>query len=91
MTFEAIQHKVRQWRVANLSEQNTVLILSVFVGSIAAMAAIVLKNMVHFTHQSLQRAFPETDFNYLYLAFPIIGIVLTVLIIRFFIKDDLSH
>ena len=91
MTFKALQLKIRRWRVANLSETNTVLMLSIFVGSIAAMAAIVLKNMVHFTHQSLQRAFPETDFNYLYLAFPVIGILLTVLIIRYFIKDDLSH
>jgi CIC family chloride channel protein len=55
------------------------------------MAAIVLKNAVYFTHQSLLGAFPETEFNYLYLAFPIIGITLTVLIIKFFIKDDLSH
>lgn len=91
MTFKIFLNKLINWRVTHLSEQNTVLLLSVFIGSIAAMAAIVLKNAVYFTHQSLLGAFPETEFNYLYLAFPIIGITLTVLIIKFFIKDDLSH
>ncbi len=91
MTFKIFLNKLINWRATHLSEQNTVLLLSVFIGSIAAMAAIVLKNAVYFTHQSLLRVFPETEFNYLYLAFPIIGITLTVLIIRFFIKDDLSH
>lgn len=91
MTFKIFLKKITCWRLTHLSEQNTVLILSIFVGSIAAMAAILLKNAVYFTHQSLLRAFPETEFNFLYLAFPIIGITLTVLIIKFFIKDDLSH
>ncbi|MDD4210038.1 MAG: chloride channel protein [Bacteroidales bacterium] len=91
MTFKIFLNKLINWRITHLSEQNTVLVLSVFIGSIAAMAAIVLKNAVYFTHQSLLGAFPETEFNYLYLAFPIIGITLTVLIIKFFIKDDLSH
>jgi len=91
MIFKQFLYKLKGWRAIHLSEQNTVLILSAFVGSIAAIAAIILKNAVHFTHQMLQRAFPETEFNYLYLAFPIIGISLTVLIIYFFIKDDLSH
>lgn len=91
MKYKELLVKIKGWRYKHLSEQNTVLVLSVFVGCIAAMAAIILKNAVHFTHQLLQRSFPETQFNYLYLAFPIIGITLAVLIIRFFIKDDLSH
>lgn len=65
--------------------------LSLIVGSASAIAAILLKNAVFYTHQILKNAFPENEFNLLYLAFPIIGITLTVLIIKFFIKDDLSH
>jgi CIC family chloride channel protein len=76
MTFKIFLNKLINWRATHLSEQNTVLLLSVFIGSIAAMAAIVLKNAVYFTHQSLLRVFPERSFNYLYLAFPIIGITL---------------
>ena len=75
----------------HLTEHNIVLILSLLVGSISAFAAILLKNAVFSTHQLLKNAFPENEFNLLYLAFPIIGITLTVLVIKFFIKDDLSH
>ncbi|MDR1792371.1 MAG: chloride channel protein [Bacteroidales bacterium] len=74
-----------------LSERNKVLILSVLVSVTAAIAAIVLKSAVHFTQQTLENAFPDSQFNYLYLAFPIIGIILTVLFVKLFIKDDLSH
>lgn len=73
------------------SEQNIVLLLSAVVGIVSSIAAIVLKNSVFYTHRLLQNAFPKTDFNYLYLAFPIIGITLTVLFIKYFVKDDLSH
>ena len=73
------------------SEQNIVLILSAVVGIVSSIAAIVLKNSVFYTHRLLQNAFPNTEYNYLYLAFPIIGITLAVLFIKYFVKDDLSH
>ncbi len=76
---------------ARLSNNNKVLILSIFVSIIASLAAILLKISVHATQVMLQEAFPEDDYNYLFLAFPIIGISLTVLFVKFFVKDDLSH
>lgn len=76
---------------ATLSSRNKVFILSIFVSIIAGLAAIILKNTVHFTQGILQSAFPEKDYNFLYLAFPMIGISLTVLYVKFFVKDDLSH
>jgi CIC family chloride channel protein len=76
---------------ATLSNRNKVFILSIFVSIIAGLAAVVLKNTVHFTQEMLQSAFPEKSYNFLYLAFPMIGISLTVLYIKFFVKDDLSH
>jgi CIC family chloride channel protein len=76
---------------SRFSNRNRVFILSIFVGIIAALAAIVLKSAVHFMQSMLQNAFPEDTFNYLYLAFPVIGISLTVLYVKLFVKDDLSH
>ena len=77
--------------LSQVSEQNIVLVLSLMVGVVSSLAAVILKNAVFYTHRLLQDAIPKTEFNYLYLAFPIIGITLTVLFIRFFVKDDLSH
>jgi CIC family chloride channel protein len=76
---------------SGFSNRNKIFILSIFVGIISGLAAIVLKSAVHFTQSMLQNAFPEDTFNYLYLAFPVIGITLTVLYVKFFVKDDLSH
>ncbi|MDR0605605.1 MAG: chloride channel protein [Bacteroidales bacterium] len=76
---------------SKFSNRNKIFILSIFVGIISGLAAIVLKSAVHFTQSMLQNAFPEDTFNYLYLAFPVIGITLTVLYVKFFVKDDLSH
>lgn len=88
-----IKHKLKKilhWFTGR-TDNTKIYVLSIIVGIIAAIAAIVLKLSVHYTETILQNAFPEQEFNYLYLAFPIIGITLTVLYIKFFIKDDLSH
>lgn len=50
-----------------------------------------MKSAVFYTHQILKNTFPEQEFNYLYLFFPLIGITLSVLFIKYIIKDDLSH
>ena len=90
MTYKEYTDKIVD-SFSKFSDRNRVFILSIFVGIIAGLAAIILKNAVHFTQSMLQDAFPENTNNYLYLAFPIIGISLTVMYIKFFVKDDLSH
>lgn len=90
MDFKEKLHKLTLL-FTNISDNRKILILSIVVSIVASLAAIILKTSVHFTQQLLQNAFPEQEFNYLYLAFPIIGITLTVLFIVFFVKDDLSH
>lgn len=70
---------------------NIMLLLSFFVGVCGATVAIVVKNILHFTSSLLSTAFPEAEVNYLYLAFPVVGILLTVLFVKYFVKDNLSH
>ena len=65
--------------------------LSLLVGIVSGTAALILKNLIHFLGESLVGHFKETSENYLYLAFPLVGIVITVLILRYFIKDDVGH
>jgi len=74
-----------------LGISNTVLLLSLFTGFFGATAAIIIKNLLHFTTGLLENAFPDAQLNYLYLVFPFIGIVLTVIFVVYIIKDDLSH
>lgn len=72
-------------------QKNKLLILSFFTGIFGATVAIVIKNLLHFTSSTLSTAFPDAQVNYFYLAFPFVGIVLTVLFVNYFIKDNLSH
>ncbi|NQU34702.1 MAG: chloride channel protein [Bacteroidetes bacterium] len=68
-----------------------VLVLSLVVGLVSGLAAVVLKNTVFFTHDLITHGFIFDDSNYLYLAFPFIGIVLTVLFAKYIIRDDIGH
>ncbi len=79
------------WRVRNVSQKHFVLILSFLVGVFSGLAAIVLKNSVHALHVFLTSGFTIDGQNYLFLAYPMLGILITVLIVKYFIKDNLGH
>ncbi|MGD9930422.1 MAG: chloride channel protein [Mangrovibacterium sp.] len=65
--------------------------LSLVIGIISGTAALILKNLVHFIGENLVGNLNITSENLLFFAFPVTGIIITVLIIRYFIKDDLGH
>lgn len=81
---------VKNWIQKSLGK-HTLLLLSFFTGVFGATVAIVVKNLLHFTTEALSTAFPEAQVNYYYLAFPFVGIILTVLYVKFVVKDNLSH
>jgi CIC family chloride channel protein len=83
--------KILIWRVKNISQKHFILILSLLVGIFSGLAAVTLKNTVHFTHHMLTENFNLENRNYLFLLYPMIGILITILIIKFFIKDSLGH
>lgn len=56
------------------------LILSVFIGLLAGLAAVLLKNTTHWVQQWVRSDFFGQFFNLYYFAFPIVGILLTVLL-----------
>lgn len=83
--------KLRRTIKQKIGIPNTVLLLSFFTGVFGATVAIIIKNLLHFTTSILGNAFPEAEINYLYLAFPFIGIVLTMWYVVRLVKDNLSH
>lgn len=89
--FISIFVRLRNFLKHRVGLNTTVLILSFFVGIFGATAAIIVKNLVHFTVGGLNNAFPNAQVNYLYLAFPIVGIILTVLYTHRHIKDNIGH
>ncbi len=65
--------------------------ISFIIGIVSGLAALILKNLIHFIDTKLVGHSVITSENYWYLALPLIGIVITILIIRFFVKDDIGH
>ncbi len=79
------------WRVKNVSQKHFTLFLSFVIGIATGLAAVILKNTIHFTHQLLTEGFALEHQNWLYLAYPLAGIFLTVLFTRYIVKDSISH
>lgn len=74
-----------------ISEKNRIYILSLVVGLLSGTAAFMLKNFVHYVSHFLTSNFQASSESYFYLAYPMIGILISVLIVKFLIKDDISH
>ena len=79
------------WRIKHVQEKHFVIFLSIIIGICAALAAVVLKTLVH-SIESFVRGITAVNYvNWLYLALPFTGILLTVIYVKGVVKDDISH
>ncbi len=79
------------WREQHVSHRHFVLALSFLVGLSCALAALLLKYLISFIQTFLTENFYHEGANYLYLLYPVLGILLCGLFIRYVVKDDISH
>lgn len=77
----------------HLNEHVKVLLLSVVVGLCSGLAAVALKNLVHFVNVSLLRVGWTTVLggNILMLLYPAVGILLTILFVKYVVKGQIGH
>ena len=80
-----------QWRERHISAKNFTLILAVVVGLCSAFAALTLKHLIHFIQHFLTENFSTNEANYLYLLYPVVGIFIAGLFIRYIVRDDIGH
>ena len=67
------------------------IILALLVGFFAAVAAFVLHWIINQIVTLLTSSFNQSRANWLYLVYPVVGIYLTSLFVRFIVKDNISH
>ncbi|MFW6019194.1 MAG: chloride channel protein [Bacteroidales bacterium] len=91
MKNESLLRRLLIWRVRHISNYNFILILSVLVGLVSGLAAVLIKNSVHLIQGGLTQFFSKEYANYLYLAYPTIGVLLTLLFIRYIVKHNVGH
>lgn len=83
--------RIVEWRESHVSDKQFVLLLAVFVGFFAAVAAFVLHWIIRQIQALLTAGFSVDNANWLYLVYPVIGIYLTSLFIKYIVKDNISH
>ena len=90
-TDKSLFQRLLAWRGKNIKDKHFVLILSFVVGILTALAASLLKFLIEYIKHFLTENFDSTGVNWLYLVYPVIGILLTGLFIRNVVRDDISH
>ncbi len=83
--------KMLTWREQHIKQRQFILLLSFFIGIFAAIAAFILKLSIHYIQRLLTESFSRFDVNYWYLVFPLVGILISFLFVRYIVKDDISH
>lgn len=84
-------HRLNQWRVEHVSDRMFILILALLVGFFAAVAAFSLHWIINQIVFLLTSSFEKSRANWLYLVYPVVGIYLTSLFVRYIVKDNISH
>ena len=74
-----------------LSKRQFMLVLSLLVGLSSGMAANVLKWIIHTIEHLLTSRFVITQGNALYLLYPVVGILLSALFIKYIVRDNIGH
>ena len=80
--------KLNQYRKSKIPNRNFLVILAIMVGVFGGLAAAVLKSLTHHIEEFLQSDWHWKYKYYLYFVFPMIGIFLTVLYIKYFIRKS---
>jgi CIC family chloride channel protein len=91
MSKVSFQEKIGQFRIKYLPGQRFLYFVSGIVGLLVGIAAVIIKNLVHFIQESLSKAV-DGDYSSLLIFFlPVTGITLVVFFIKYINKNPVRH
>ena len=91
MQDDNIIERTVRWVTTHVSHRQLLLLLAFIVGFLAALAAYILHSLIHIIQHMLSSQFASEGFNWFYLVCPVIGILLTMLFVRYIVRDNISH
>jgi len=91
MAHRTLVGKFLIWRVRHLNDRYFVIIISAVIGFTAGIAAYLLKTSVFYIEHLLTGKFGVSNWNYLYVVYPVIGILLTILFVKYILRDNVKH
>lgn len=83
--------KFVMWRESHVKEKNFIIVLAFLVGIFCGCAALLLKTLIHYISDLLTAHMEISGGNYLYLLYPVVGILITGIYVRKVVKDNISH
>lgn len=78
-------------RLLAMPERNKTLVLSLLVGVAAGFAAVLLETAIDMVKRMVDHFTDATSFNWLYLVTPGAGMLLSMLLVRYVIRDNIGH
>ncbi len=91
MNWERLLIKFHKWRLKHISTKRFIMILSVIIGFVVGVVAVVIKHSVRFVEYMLTHGFTHDYENYLYFVYPAIGLFLTFIFIKYIVRDHVGH
>lgn len=91
MEFKKVLTKFLIWRAKNISHKQFIYILSMLAGFLSGVGAVILKNLTHFFQHLLEGNLVRNIHHAFYFVFPIIGFALVYLIIKYVLRNKVSH
>ncbi len=79
------------WREKHISEKTFVIFLSLLVGIFGGFAAVILKWLINAISSMLTSHIAIDEGSYLYLVYPMVGILITMLYVKYVVRDNISH
>ncbi|MCY1723100.1 chloride channel protein [Prolixibacteraceae bacterium Z1-6] len=84
--------RLHRWRLKHLSERGFITILSIVVGILAGVAAVIIKNTVWLTQRLVHSLVASNEVvNYLYFALPVVGILVAILVVKYVVRSEVRH
>ena len=74
-----------------LSERDVMIVLALLVGILCGLAAVILKLGIHYIHEGITSWFTGEIYNYLYLLYPGVVMLLAMLFVKYVVKDNIGH
>ena len=79
------------WRIKYISQNQFVYLIAIVVGFLAGVGAVILKNLTHFIQHLLEGNLVQYYHTAFYFVFPILGLTLVYFIIKYVIRQRVSH
>lgn len=87
----SILQRFLDWKAKHMTHHQFLMLLSAIVGFLAGLVAVTIKNLTHFIQRLLEEEFIINYQTAFYFVFPLIGLLLTRLVIKVIIRKKVEQ